>query len=399
MTPKIYSFLTSLIVILLTPMVANSLAGAKTFSVVFTFTDPSQGFMSQGPLLTDTAGNLYGTASDGGANNNGTVYKVYPSGILTVLHSFPTGTFDGDDPMGGLVMDNRGTHVYGVTYLGGNHRALCGLSGCGIIFRVTPTGEEQIVYRFGEKDGLSGSKPQVGLIADPEGDFYGTATFGGTNGTGVVFRLSKWTYTVLHNFGPAYGGGDGAYPQGPLLRDSAGNLYGTTGFGGQFGDGTVFKIDTAGNESVLYSFTGGADGTQPYNNLVRDFAGNLYGTTISSQDLTGTIFKLHTSGKLTVLYTFASVGTFSNGIVRDDSGNIYGGTTPSQDAFGTLFKLDTSGNMTVLHTFTGGADGGSPGNLVMDAAGNIYGPTLQGGDLNCAAAGGGGCGVIFKLTR
>jgi len=392
MAPKIYSFLTSLIVILLAPMLATSLAGAQTFSVVFTFTDSSQGAVPQGPLLIDAAGDLYGTAYLGGASNYGTVYKVDPSGTLTVLHSFPFGTLDGSEPVGGLVLDKRGTHVYGVTYHGGNPGTLCTVDRCGTIFWVTPTGEEQIVHRFGKNDGLFGIRPQFGLTADPDGAFYGTATFGGTNGTGVVFRLSNGTYTVLHSFGPEYGTGDGAFPQGPLLRDSAGNLYGTTGFGGQFGSGTVFKIDTAGNETVLYSFTGGADGLQPEFNLVRDSAGNLYGTTHYSQDIRGgTIFKLHKSGKLTVLYTFANAD--SAGLVRDAAGNIYGSS--SQGTFGTLFKLDTSRKMTALHTFTGGADGGYPGVLMMDAAGNIYGPTGQGGDLNCAAAG--GCGVIVKL--
>jgi uncharacterized repeat protein (TIGR03803 family) len=397
MTPKIYSFLTTLIVILLAPMLSTPLAAAQTFSVVFTFSDTSQGLAPQGPLLTDAAGNLYGTAGLGGASNYGTVYKVDPSRTLTVLHSFPTGTFDGYYPIGGLVLDKRGTHVYGVTYRGGNHSKLCNSVGCGIIFRVTPTGEEQEVYHFGGQNGLFGIRPQFGLIADPDGAFYGTATFGGSNGTGVVFRLSKWTYTVLHSFGPEFGTGDGAFPQGPLLQDSAGNIYGTTGYGGQFGWGTVFKIDTAGNETVLYSFTGGADGIQPQFNLARDSAGSLYGTTVSSQDLNGggTIFKLDTSGNLTVLYTFPDAGTRSYGMVRDAAGNIYGTSSPLSLSYGTLFKLDTSGNMKVLHTFTGGADGGYPGPLGMDAAGNIYGPTYQGGDFNCSSI---GCGVIFKLT-
>ncbi len=382
-----------LITILIMMASATCLTVAQTFSVAFTFTDLSQGFQPLGPVAIDASGNLYGTAFLGGNPSSfGTVYKVNTSGAITVLHTF-SGTPDGWWPAGGLVLDKRGTHIFGATTRGGRTSKFCG-GQCGTIFRLNQAGKETVIYRFGRMHQLLGIFPQYGLILDESGALYGTATLGNPNDTGTVFRFNNGIYTVLHAFGPNGAGSDGAFPQGPLIRDSAGNLYGTTGFGGSFGSG----IDTASNETILYSFTGGMDGNQPWNNLVRDDAGSLYGTTFSSQTPStgGTIFKLDSSGQLTVLYTFAGGddGARAGGLVRDAAGNIYG-TTGFLGTGGTLFKLDTSGKKTVLHTFTGGADGAGPGPLAMDAAGNIYGTATGGGDFNCNPS---GCGVIFKLT-
>jgi len=397
MTPQSSLSPTILITILLTLVVAAPPSPAQTFSVVATFSDLSQGFQPLGPLAIDAAGNLYGTTFLGGnASSYGTAFKVDPSGTIIVLHTF-TGTPDGWWPAGGIVLDKHGTHIFGATTRGGKTSTFCG-GQCGTIFKVDQSGKETVIYRFGRMHEQFGIFPQDGPIIAPDGALYGTATFGNPHDTGTVFRLAKGVYTVLHSFGPNGAGPDGAYPQGPLLLDSDGNLYGTTGFGGTSGNGTVYKIDTAGNETVLYSFTGGADGMQPWNNLVRDSAGNLYGTTFSSQfpGGNGVIFKLDPAGILTVLYTFTggADGGHAGGIVRDAAGNIYG-TTGFLGTGGTLFKLDTSGKKTVLHTFTGGADGAGPGPLSMDGLGKIYGAATGGGDLHCNPS---GCGVIFKLT-
>jgi uncharacterized repeat protein (TIGR03803 family) len=372
----------------------TSLAGAQVFTVLFTFSDMSQGFEPVGPLALDPAGNLYGMATYGGGSGNfGTVYKLDTQGNLTVLHTF-TGTPDGWWPVWGPVVDKTGAHIYGTTPRGGRTNRACG-GQCGVIFKLTQAGKETVIYRFGRDNALFGSFPQFGIIRDEAGGLSGTATFGGPADQGTVFRLAKGKYTVLHTF--PIGQGDGEYPQGPLLRDAAGNLYGTTGFGGALGHGTVYKIDPAGNETILYNFTGGADGDQPWSSLVQDSAGNLYGTTFSSlfPGNPGVIFKLDANGKLTVLYTFTggADGAHSDGLIRDAAGNLYG-TTGFLGTGGTLFKLDPSGVKTVLHTFTGGADGAGPGPLVQDAAGNIYGAATGGGNLNCNPS---GCGVIFKL--
>jgi uncharacterized repeat protein (TIGR03803 family) len=397
MTAKIFSISASLILIVIASLMVTSPVAAQTFTVLFTFTNVSQGFEPWGPLALDAAGNIYGTAFyGGGASNYGTVFKVDTGGTLSVLHSF-TGIPDGFWPQGGLVVDKSGQFVFGATPRGGNKSKLCS-GACGTIFRLTQAGEEKMIYRFGRMNKQFGAFPQFGLSGDANPNIYGSATFGGPDDTGVIFRVAKGAYTVLYTFTGARGNGDGTYPQGPVIPDSAGNLYGTTGYGGAFGYGTVFKIDPTGKETVLYSFTGGIDGGQPQYNLVLDSAGNLYGTTVSSQFLSGggTIFRLDPNGNLKVLYTFPRLlnEERASGLVMDAAGNLYG-TTGVLGTGGILFKLSPSGTFTALHTFTGGADGGGPSQLVMDTAGNLYGATATGGNLNCNPI---GCGVIFKLT-
>jgi uncharacterized repeat protein (TIGR03803 family) len=176
---------------------------------------------------------------------------------------------------------------------------------------------------------------------------------------------------VLHNFAsPPYG----AYPAWGVIRDSVGNLYGTTSGGGASGAGVVFKIDPCGHETVLYSFTGDADGGDPDGSLILDPEGNLYGTTTGGgASGAGVVFKLDTSGNETVLYSFT--GRADGGyplwvtLARDSAGNLYGTTSGGGTADeGVVFEVSAAGQETVLHTFTGGADGGTP------FAGVIFGP-------------------------
>ena len=214
--------------------------------------------------------------------------------------------------------------------------------------------------------------------------------------TGAATQAQAQSITVLHSFTNSP---DGALPFAGLLRDAAGNLYGTTGSGGIFGFGTVFKLDSSGNETVLHSFAGGGDGQQPSGDLIRDAAGNLYGTTLLGGGVfsnncfgsCGTVFKLDPSGNETVLHTFAGGGDGrqpNGNLIMDAAGNLYGttgsggsATCPVTLGCGTVFKLDTSGILTLLHSFTGSpGDGESPvGGLIMDKAGNLYGTTLNGG--------------------
>src|SRR5277367_5641440 len=211
------------------------------------------------------------------------------------------------------------------------------------------------------------------------------------------------TFTVLHEFQV---NGDGRYSYAALLRDGAGNLYGTTAGGGSFEYGTVFEIDTHGQETVLHSFWGG-DGLEPWAGLVRDQAGNLYGTTYDGGALEkgqcrhgcGSVFKLDNKGTLTVLHAFTGGtdgGQPKAGLVRDNAGNLYGTTTTGGDlncgygsGCGLVFKVDESGAETVLHAFTGKSDGAGPGGeLIRDKAGNLYGVTESGGSSNY--------GTVFK---
>ena len=224
------------------------------------------------------------------------------------------------------------------------------------------------------------------------------AAISGLFGMGTVFKVAaSGAETLLHSFA----GADGKYPYGSLIRDSAGNIYGTTFGGGVSGKGTVFKLDTSGKEPLLHSFTGGRDGSHPYSGLVLDAAGNLYGTTYGGgaftcgRTLCGTVFKLDATGHETVLHNFSG-GTDGSGpcagVVRDSAGNLYG-TTLNGGSFnlGTVFKVDTRGKETVLWTFDGTTDGGNPfAGLVRDSAGNLYGTASSGGTSFF--------GTVFKLT-
>jgi len=231
------------------------------------------------------------------------------------------------------------------------------------------------------------------LIRDSAGNLYGTTNSGGTAYAGVVFKLNtSGQETVLYSF---TGGADGGYPSYPVVRDSAGNLYGTAGSGGAANFGVVYKVNTSGQETVLYNFTGGADGGYP-NGVIRDSAGNLYGTTSSGGAAGyGVVYKVNTSGQETVLYSFtggADGGYPNAGVVRDSTGNLYsttyGGGTANK---GVVYELNTSGQETVLHSFTGGADGSLPyAGLILDSKGNLYGTTFYGGKKQA--------GVVFKLV-
>jgi uncharacterized repeat protein (TIGR03803 family) len=242
-----------------------------------------------------------------------------------------------------------------------------------------------------------GAAPEAGVIRDSAGNLYGTTAFGGTANMGVVYKVDTTGHErVMHTFtGP-----DGDEPYAGVIADSDGNLYGTTAIGGTANAGVVFKVDTAAQETVLYSFTGGADGSIP-NVVIRDPAGNLYGSTAYGGTANaGVVFKLDMAGKYTVLYTFTggADGNEPNAVTRDSAGNLYGTTYQGGTAgFGVVFKLEPANQApwpeTVLYTFTGGADGGEPleeyGALTQDAAGNLYGTTYLGGTANV--------GVVFKL--
>jgi uncharacterized repeat protein (TIGR03803 family) len=236
-------------------------------------------------LIRDASGNLYGTTPKGGAHGLGTVFKLATTGKETVLHSFAGYPTDGFGPFASLIRDASG-NFYGTTFEGGV--GLCGLRflpvGCGTIFKLDPTGNETILYSFPGR-GANGSSPEAALTRDASGNLYGTTHGGGAFGAGVVFKLdTAGKETILHSF---TGGADGGFPLSRLVRDSSGNLYGTTSDGGVFnsgacagsGCGVVFKLATTGKETLLHSFTGGADGTYLFAGLIRDASGNFYGTT------------------------------------------------------------------------------------------------------------------------
>ena len=278
-------------------------------TVLHTFRGVPDGANPQAGLIQDAAGNLYGTTVNGGVSDSGVVFKLSSTTReLTVLYAFSDGT-DGGFPEAGLIQDAAG-NLYGTTDGGGDLNCNVNSSrpGCGVVFKLNPTTRElTVLYAF--TGGADGGFPFAGLIRDAAGNLYGTASHGGDLncmppiGCGVVFKLdTTGKETVLHTF---RGVPDGANPLAGLIQNGAGDLYGTTEQGGEvncessFGRGVVFKLDTTGKETILYRFTGGTDGSEPFAGLIRDAAGNLYGTAFGGGDLNcnptfgcGVVFKL-----------------------------------------------------------------------------------------------------------
>lgn len=276
-----------------------------TENVLYTFTGYDGAYPYAG-LTMDSSGNLYGTASNGGANGYGVVFElVNSSGSYTekVLYSFGASATDGATPLSSLVMD-AGGDLFGTTS-GDLGPFSCGLGSCGTVFELVNSAgsyTEKVLYTFVESDGAN---PQAGLIMDSSGNLYGTASNGGAFGFGSVFELvnssGNYAIKVLHSFGgnPA----DGVMPVASLLMDGSGNLFGTTKMGGSatlcdgLGCGTVFELYYSSGtytEQVLHSFGEVGDGESPAAALVMDSAGNLYSTTaVGGNSLSlGTVFEV-----------------------------------------------------------------------------------------------------------
>jgi len=313
-------------------------------TVLYSFcaeTNCADGGVPLGGVILDSSGNLYGATSGGGAYGFGAVFKIDSTGKETVLYSFQ-GLAQGDGAYrayGKLVRDAAG-NLYGVTLNGG---LTCSLSttGCGVVYKIDPAGKETIWHRFtGDSDG---GLPPADLIAGG-GGFYGTTFQGGSNTCGGVYKISATgSFAVVYNFDCFNTDG----PNAGLVRGAGGSLYGTTAFGGTFSRGTVFKLNPGtGVATVLHSFQGGtADGCAPsQGNLTLDAAGNIYGTTPDcGANSYGIAFKLDSSGNETVLYNFggAAGGLPQTTLLLDHDGHLYGTTYENANfsCCGTVFKL------------------------------------------------------------
>ncbi len=395
-------------------------AGAAPLHTLFAF-DGANGFASQSPLVSDADGNLFGTTPEGGTADRGVVFELSPpatSGAAwsySIAHSFG-GTGDGDDPLGGLVLN--GGRLFGTTYMGG-------AADQGSVFMLTPpktpgaAWKEQVIFSFGPTN-LSGYWPTAGVLLGAHGVLYGTTSYGGTNDAGTVFALvpptppgKTWTENVLYNF-EDYGSGDGYSPQTGVIADTNGNLYGTTVTGGAIGNsnGAVFELTPAEGggytETVLYRFAGQPDdGSLPHGPLLLGAGGVLFGTTAQGGAVdAGTVFELVPgAGGWTeqVLYSFANNNVDGIGpqgpLVLDAHGNLYGATPfGGTKTFGTLFKLTHQPSPpwteTILHDFTGSTDGSTPyGGLAMSVNGTLYGTTSAGG---APADGRWGWGTVYQ---
>ena len=390
---------------------ARSQGTGYTYSVYDFLGSPTDGSMIMGGAI-DTQGNVYGNMGYGGANSCsppypaaygcGAIVKWDTTGKETVLHSF-AGT-DGAMPMGGIVLDGQG-NLYGTTYAGGDLTCNSG-EGCGTVFKLNlSTLQFTTLHNFagGTGDGMYSESP---LLLDAQGNLYGTTDSGGMYSNGTVFKVdTAGNETVVYS---APSGSEWGAALGAL--DAQGNLYGTSRGGGAYSEGAVFRISSSDVYTTIYSFTGGSDGGNP-RVLKRDALGNLYGNTKS-----GLLYKLTLLANGT--YRFSTVqnfvgagpGAWPDGTVIDAQGNLYSTTSTGGDlacnapaGCGTVYKIDTSNNTTVLHTFTGtNGDGTGPSGLLQDVQGNLYGGT-GGGLSSCSAPGGNnalvvGCGTAFKLA-
>jgi uncharacterized repeat protein (TIGR03803 family) len=430
--------LAALAIIALTLSLAPAVMASDTETTLHALSGRGDGAAVQSGLIRDSSGNLYGTASQGGASGQGTVFELTPNGsggwTFNVLYAFTGGAADGGQPMAGLVFDSQG-NLWGTASATPDGGYLCGS-----VFELSPgsggTWTFSTIYSFtGQTDGCA---PFGNVILDSAGNVYGTTSQGGGangNQSGTVFELTRsgnsWTEQTLHTF---TGGNDGGNSYAGLIMDRAGNLYGDTTSGGSGGQGVVFKLHKTGGiwiESVLYAFTGNLNGNDanPTGNLTFDSAGRIYGTTCGEGffgciggTTNGGVFELAPSPtaprsaqqewQITWLYQFSGGADGGNpyaGVVFDSAGNLYGTTLHggqfTQGGYcrdssycGVVYKLTPSPwTESVVWTFTGAGDGANPyAPVILDSAGNIYGVNIVGGNLS--DCGGTGCGTVYELT-
>jgi hypothetical protein len=440
------------LICLMVLVIASPVSAGWKEKVLYSFQGSSDGQTPAGGVVFDKAGNLYGATVDGGADNCspmaacGTVFQLQPPAkkgdawTETVLYVFKgKASNDGENPDGGLVIDAAG-NLYGATAYGGTGDCvLLGVKGgCGTVYEMYPpvqkgdAWKETILYSF--KGGKDGYVPQGNLVFDSAGNLYGATLFGGGKGTtcdpfyqycGTVFELSppkrkggEWTEKVLHSFA---GGTDGANPNGGLVLDGTGAIYGTTAAGGNnnckttasVGCGTAFQLmpsikqSESWTEKRLHVFTGGTDGGQPSAGLIFNSRGSLYGVA-GGGNVTGggIVFRLMpgkgAEWKETVLHWFSNDGPGPPlaSLIFDSLGNLYGTTGPGSQ-YGTVFRLEpparkgAAWTVEVLYAFPGVPNGRLPdANIVFDQVDNLYSTTTQGGTGACTF----GCGTVLKVS-
>jgi uncharacterized repeat protein (TIGR03803 family) len=382
-----------LLTILLLPVFLGNQTGnqagdrAYTESTFVNFPAITNGpVLPTGGLLIDAAGHLYGSAQ-GGVNNLGAIFKVTPSGSVSVLHSF-NGS-DGSYPTVSLIRDAAG-NLYGTTSQGGAN-AECS---CGTVFKLASDGALTVLHSF------TGDYAYPSAVTlDAEGNLYGFEY--ATNANGSIFKVTlDGVFSVVYNFCSLSNCADGSTPVGSLIINRAGNLYGTTNRGGEFNQGAVFELTPECAETVLYSFTGGADGGNPVGKLTQDAQGNMYGVTYAGgptpSSSYGTLFKITSAGVESVLYNFCQLTNCTDGarpagaLTLDASGNLYGTTIlGGTNNAGVLFKVTPEAAESALEDLTTSADGGN--GAVLDKSGNVYAEIYSGGKTSQ--------GSVMKLTE
>ena len=401
-----------------------ALSPAQTFTTLFQF-NGAKGGTPVDSLIQGFNGNLYGTSefagSHGGTNFGGTAFDITTGGALTTLYNFCVGgsgnCTDGYNPTAALAQDASG-NFFGTATSGGTHGPF---QAYGTFFKLTSGGTLTTLYSFCAQGGCAdGANPNGGVILASNGSLYGTTVSGGTKSSGSVFKVTTGgTLTTLYNFCSLVNCGDGSQPSAGLIQAKDGSFYGTTNAGGTNSMGTVFKITSSGTFKTLYHFCTLAsctDGAQPSAKLLQGADGNLYGTTSTGGNFNnGSVFKITTAGKLTTLYSFCKLVACADGktpagaLIQATDGNFYGTTfLGGGHNQGTIFTLKPTGALTTLYSFcpqAGCPDGANPiSALVQDTNGEFYGTAMDGGStaFSCDGAGNGGtaagCGTVFSLS-
>ncbi len=448
-------FRPGLILALILAFASTAIAAQWKEQVLYSFQGgASDGSDPAGGVVFDKAGNLYGATTGWGsdscgpiANECGLVFELSPptkkgdAWTETILYEFKgKDSNDASGPAGGVILDAAG-NVYGTTAYGGTGDCvLLGTkAGCGTVYELSPPAKkgdpwtETLLYSF--KSGNDGYFPWGTLTFDSKGNLYGSTQFGGGKGNtcnpyfqycGTVFKLSppkqkggKWTEKVLHSFG---GGADGANPNGGLIVDSTGTIYGTSPAGGNqgcktdsgIGCGTAFELKPpaekggAWTEQILHRFSGGGDGADPDAGLTPAKDGSFYGPAAGGGKYNrGLIFRLtpQRSGAWTesLLYSFVGnqAGQNPGALTFGSDGNLYGGASGGQNFQGLIFRLNRPAHgktwrLTVLYNFKRSDDGAGPdAGLIFDGVGNLYSTTVVGGDgTGCTN----GCGTVFEVS-
>jgi uncharacterized repeat protein (TIGR03803 family) len=385
--------------------------GSETVLYSFNGNDGSAPYVG---LTPDSHGNFYGTTYDGGDDGYGTAFELTPNGAAgwtqTILYSFYV---NGLHPDSGLIFDSAG-NLFGTTFWGGTY-----LVGTAFELMPQPDGSwrQRVIHTFvDDGSGRDGCYPDGNLISDSAGNLYGTTVSGGKHGGGTVFELTPttaggWKEKILHGFNDTDNGVEGNYPAAGVIFDSAGNLYGTTAAGGTYGYGIVFELTPKPGglwgEKILYNFNNtNGDGFAPYSGLTIDPAGNLFGTTqLGGADGQGAVFELKptSGGRWTELLLHSFSAAELDGAqplaspTLDAAGYLYVTTLlGGANGVGAVFALKPSAGAnwteTLLHSFGDGTDGFSPyAALTLDAAGNLYGTTADGGAY-------GYYGAVFEIT-
>ena len=411
-----------LIVVSFVLVVSTTVSNANRAVIIYSFGGPN-GAYPEGNLIADSAGNLYGTTSAGGnAGCNGElgcgiVFKLTPNPPSqtyreTVLHVFASGN-DGANPTGGLVLDKAG-NLYGTTVSGGGSGCTVAIEspGCGTIFKIASDGTESVLHTFCNKPSCAdGSAPIGNILIDSDGNLFGVTNAGGHSSKtcyscGTVFRLSpSGMETVLYTFCSQPNCTDGSSPNGSLIRDSAGDLIGTTETGGHvtaagtlcpLGCGTIFRVARNGSETVLYTFCSQpncADSGLPVSGLIRDNAGNLYGT--ASGPYGGAVFELATNNTYTILHSFTRGldGCDPFGGLVAYKHQMFGTTLQcGSENRGTVFAISSDATEKSLYSFRSRVDGKNPrAALILSGTNELFGTTAVGGDFSQ--------GTVFEIEK